>query len=157
MSSIVQAISLITACIPYLKPFMSALETGMIRANGGNPTLHSAIIPGFNYGKGNRSTKCYLKYGKGGESTSSPGQLSDVRLGSLGFSSPLGGKGRKDAATTTTDSKIGRKDSDADSQGSRSKIIRKTVGWSVTEEAQGVQPAVHLGFSSRGGDFSNVV
>ena len=32
-SQFVQALSIITACIPYLKPFFASLETGMIRAD----------------------------------------------------------------------------------------------------------------------------
>lgn len=32
-SQFVQALSIITACVPYLKPFFSSLETGMIRAD----------------------------------------------------------------------------------------------------------------------------
>ena len=32
-SQLVQALSIITACIPYLKPFFASLETGMIRTD----------------------------------------------------------------------------------------------------------------------------
>ncbi len=139
LSSMVQAVSFITACIPYLKPFMSALETGMIRADRGAPSA----LPGFGYG--NRSTKDYLRYGD----TSKPmskAQLTDVRMSKLGFTGvkKLGDHGQ----TTTVTSKIPSPDSDNDSQTSQSKIIRKTVGSSVTEEHH-IPPNTHLEYPSR--------
>ena len=117
---------------------MGALETGMIRADGGGPSG----IHGF--ASGNRSNKIYMGYGTPSKNPSKPGrsQLSDVRMDSLGFSG-VGRLGDKRQQTAAVTSKGGTPDSDNDSQTSQSKIIRKTVGWSVTEEPQ-IPPHTHL-------------
>ena len=65
-------------------------------------------------------------------SKQSRSELDDVRMGSLGFSKLGDGlPHRQSAAATATQP---NPDSDNDSQSSQSKIIRKTVGWTVTEE-----------------------
>ncbi|KAL8703402.1 MAG: hypothetical protein Q9201_003405 [Fulgogasparrea decipioides] len=56
LAEVVLSLSLLTACIPYLKPFMEALETGMIRAGGG------ATSHGHGFGYGHRSTSHPRKY-----------------------------------------------------------------------------------------------
>jgi hypothetical protein len=139
LTSIVQALCLITTCIPYLKPFMSALETGMLRAEIDAPST----MPGFGYA--NRFTKDYIKSGRSSK-PASKSQLTDLRMSYMGFS---GVKRTGDhGQMTTISSKVPSPDSDNDSQTSQSKIIRKTVGWSVTEEPQ-IPPNTHLEYPSR--------
>jgi len=138
-TSIVQTLSLVAACIPYLKPFMVSLETGMLRADGGAQSRSH----GFKYGI--RSTDSYNKYRVSSKPSSkqSRSQLGDVRMDNLGFSK-LGDAipSKQSAAATATDP---NPDWDNDSQSSQSNIIRKTVGWSVTEEKQEPQipPRAH--------------
>lgn len=144
LTSIVQAFSLITACIPYLKPFMSALETGMIRADRGAPSA----VPGFGYG--NLSTKDYPNNGYFSKPVSKS-QLSNIRMDNLGFSGvkKMGdAMGNRQTTTVTSKAPAPTSDSDNDSQTSQSKIIRKTVRWSVTEEPQ-IPPNTHLEYPSR--------
>jgi hypothetical protein len=145
LTSIVQALSLIAACIPYLKPFMGALETGMIRVDGGAPSR------GHVFGYGNRSTKEYMKYGNFSKPSSKPShsQLGNVRMDNLGFSGvKMLGDSMLNKQTAAVSTKGQSLDSDNDSQTSQSKIIRKTIGWSVTEEPQ-IPPHTHLEFPSR--------
>ena len=144
---VILALSLVTACIPYLKPFLEALETGMIRADGGAPSR------GHGFGYGNRSSSRYRKYGPSSKlpSKHSHAQLSGMRMENLGFSGEKrleDGSLRRQTATVST--KGHGADSDDDSQTSQSKIIRKTVGWSVTEENQSpIPPHTHLEYPSR--------
>ncbi|KAL8960041.1 MAG: hypothetical protein Q9183_005532 [Haloplaca sp. 2 TL-2023] len=157
LGEVVLTLSLVTACIPYLKPFMEALETGMMRANGGGPSH------GHGFGYGHRSSRKYgplshishsnahpntnnhhnNNHSKSGRTIISP-LTKGVRMDTLGYSGEKehGGRG----GTTTVSAKgHQRVDSDEDSQTSQSRIIRKTVGWSVTEEPTVMAPAgAHL-------------
>lgn len=128
MGEVVITLSLVTACIPYLKPFLEALETGMMRADGGG------VGRGRGFGYANSRHGGGKKYGSSSRisAKASRSQLSAMRMDNFGFA------GEKDAEhghqTATVSAKGHGHDSDNDSQTSQSKIIRKTVGWSVTEE-----------------------
>ncbi|KAL8868547.1 MAG: hypothetical protein Q9174_004920, partial [Haloplaca sp. 1 TL-2023] len=70
LGEVVLTLSLITACIPYLKPFMEALETGMMRANGGGPSQH-----GFGYGHRSTSRSLKKSYGPLSNTSNKPGRM----------------------------------------------------------------------------------
>ena len=149
-AEIVQSLSLITACIPYLKPFLEALETGMIRANGG-AQIHG-YGPGYGSGSGNR----FKSYGPASKPSSKAnrGPLSGVRMNNLGYA-PGGGQLGDDLPnrqTVTVTSRRQTGDSDGDSQSSESKIIKKTVGWSVTSDEGTIElpPNTHLEYPTNG-------
>ena len=57
-SRFVQALSIITACIPYLKPFFSSLETGMIRTDDSR-RLGSRSIWTYGYRESKASRKSF--------------------------------------------------------------------------------------------------
>ncbi|KAL8730062.1 MAG: hypothetical protein Q9181_004793 [Wetmoreana brouardii] len=140
LGEVVLALSLLTACIPYLKPLMQALEIGMIRAGGG------AASDGHAFGYGHRSTSHSRKYGALSRLSNKPSraQLSGVRMDSLGFAGEKDDQYAKQTATVSAGGHA-RADSDEYSQTSQSRIIRKTVGWSVTEEPQiSLPPNTHL-------------
>jgi len=144
MSEVVITLSLVTACIPYLKPFLEALETGMIRADGGAVSRGR----GFGYGHSQNSLK---KYGNSSRISNKPSrsQLSGLRMETL----PYAGEKNSDSSrqTATVSAKGHGNDSDNESQSSQSKIIRKTVGWSVTEEPTDIIPPAksHSNYLSR--------
>ncbi|KAI4191988.1 MAG: hypothetical protein LQ346_004533 [Caloplaca aetnensis] len=149
---VVCSASLITACIPYLKPFLEALETGMIRADRGAVSR----LPTSGYtGRG------YIKYGDSSKrkndssSNDTHSGSGNMPLRSLGASSGQeqhiedGTLGRQTATVVANGRRAGgpRGDSDNESQDSQSKIITKTVGWSVTDEPQpsvALPPHTHL-------------
>lgn len=146
LGEVVLALSLITACIPYLKPFLEALETGMIRADGGAV----ASTPRFPYRW--PFTSGYTKHSDSSKQSSKPSrtQGGGISMNNLEDSREKhvedGNLGRPTAAVLAK----GRgADSDNDSQTSQSKIIRKTVGGSVTDEPQiAIPPHTHLEYPS---------
>ncbi|KAL8825326.1 MAG: hypothetical protein Q9191_004485 [Dirinaria sp. TL-2023a] len=144
VTEIVQSLSLITACIPYLKPFLQALETGMIRANGG------AQIHGYGTAYGSGSSKRLKPLSSKGNRR----QLNGVRMNSLGYAPGEGqlGGNLPNHQTVTVTSRRHAGDSDGDSQSSESKIIKKTVGWSVTSDEGTIQlpPNTHLEYPPKG-------
>ena len=127
-TEIVQALSLITACIPYLKPFLEALETGMIRADGGATTRKG--LGDYSSSQGSRG---YQKHsssdiGKKRRSRDPPSQNDDsIALGSFH-------PGDMKTQTATISAKGRGLESDADSQSSQSKIIKKQIDWTLTDE-----------------------
>ncbi|KAL8952513.1 MAG: hypothetical protein Q9222_001581 [Ikaeria aurantiellina] len=144
LGEVVIALSIITACIPYLKPFMEALETGMIAAGGGVVTSSQQQSPSaYGYYK-HGSSSDYRKYGNVSKKGSRAQLDGDpgVRMDNFGYAATAAGTERdydrrdQQTAHTIIESKghRGGRDSDTESQGSQSRIIRKTVGWSVTEE-----------------------
>ena len=143
----VLALSIITACIPYLKPFLEALETGMIRADGG------AISRSQGFGYKKRYTSGYIKHGDSSKLSSkqSRSQVNNgVELNPLRVPDQKPLDGSPGTQTATVVGKPNEGDSDNDSQTSQSKIIRKTVGWSVTDEPQiALPPNTHLEYPSR--------
>ncbi|KAI9647063.1 hypothetical protein NHQ30_005065 [Ciborinia camelliae] len=126
ITQIVQCLSVVTACFPYIKPFLSSLESGMMRADdlrrrGGTQTLDSNkyyihTSEGFSGLGGKRSMIRRLVGGK----LESRKIIDTVTLSSLG---PV------DATSTveTGDANVW----DGQSQTSESRIIRKTRSWNV--------------------------
>lgn len=142
MTQTVQALSIITACIPYLKPFLEALETGMIRAGGGaqkfggpaggspaggSPTAYTSTPSSSRFHK-----LAFLKRGQPSR------QSGGVRMDDLGgaFGAAVAGEGQMQATTVSANRR--GVDSDAESQNSQSNIIKKTVDWTLTDEVKGV-------------------
>lgn len=150
VTQLVQCLSIITACVPYLKPLLEALETGMIRASAGSS--------GQSYGIG--SVNRFKKYGLTSRLASKPNnrsQSSGVRMDNLGYTGGAKlGDPPHNRQTVTVSARNGAGDSDGDSQTSESKIIKKTVGWSVTSDEGTIQlPAnTHLEYPSNGHDHS---
>lgn len=114
LGEVVLTLSLITACIPYLKPFMEALDTGAFRA-GGQPSS-----PGHGMGYGHRATSRSRKYGplSNLSNKSSRTQLSRVRLDNFGYGGEKDKQNGTQTTTVTTKAR-GRSDSDDDSQTSQ--------------------------------------
>ena len=117
-SQFVQTLSIITACVPYLKPFFSSLETGMIRADDSR-RLESRSIPLSN----ERST---AREKKGALSTLS-GSSARRQAPSTGRSVAL----HEDYATSTqvTGGRGHKRTDDEGSQTSQSKILKQTEIW----------------------------
>ena len=117
-SQFVQTLSIITACVPYLKPFFSSLETGMIRADDSR-RLESRSIPLSNERSTGREKKGVLST-LSGSSASRPAP-------STGRSVALHG----DYATSTQVSggRGHKRTDDAESQTSQSKILKQTDIW----------------------------
>ena len=132
--------SIISACVPYLKFLIDALETGMVRADarpaGGTKTYGSSI---------------------GGEYYKSKGLHSNQRSLS-GVKSPLGANGRANALSMNSlnneryagragnqvqnvASKASRTDDDVDSQSSQTHIIKK-VEWTLTDNHTGMDSSM---------------
>ena len=128
-TEIVQAVSLITACIPYLKPFLEALETGMIRADGGATRRKGLSEYGSSQG-----SRGYQK-----QSSSSNGKKSRSRdpealhQDSIAMGNFHPGDMKTQTATVSARGR-GPAESDADSQSSQSKIIKKQIDWTLTDE-----------------------
>ncbi|KAL8930816.1 MAG: hypothetical protein Q9208_000357 [Pyrenodesmia sp. 3 TL-2023] len=165
---VVCSLSLITACIPYLKPFLEALETGMIRADRGAvsriPTKSGYAGRGYiKYGDSSKQRNNNNINNKNSSSSSTSNHTHNgsggMPLRTLGGSSGQdqqqqqhiedGTLGRQTATVVAKGHRHGRArgDSDNESQDSQSKIITKTVGWSVTDEPQTsvtLPPHTHL-------------
>lgn len=134
VTQVVQAFSIITACVPYLKPFLEALETGMIRADGGTTTRKGL---GSNYASNsnsnNRSAKGYNKYSNGkGSRKESRTDLAMARQDAIALGQFHPGDPKTQTATISARGRGA--DSDADSQSSQSKIIKKQIDWTLTDE-----------------------
>ena len=127
-TQVVQCLSIISACIPYLKPFLESLESGLMRADDlrrrDNTGLYGS--KGESGGSGYNSSNKSSKFGR----LKRPHELSTLGSGgnAIGF-------GRNDATVIAG----GRdtSDWDTDSRHSRSKIIRETRTWMVAAESAG--------------------
>ena len=114
-TQVVQSVSLITACIPYLKPFFESLESGMIRSDLRRRGMK------FSYGSGS---------GKSAGSTTLGDSLTSSRLAKPSENShelreiPRTGFGHPANSTTITAT---RDEWDDRSETSQSKIIRQTT------------------------------
>ena len=128
-AEVIQCLAILTACIPYLKPFMESMESGLIRADD----LRRRGVHGNSNGYGNS------KNSKGSKSSKN-----------FNFSLPL--KDRLTSSTNNTRSGNGENAStafavfdrntnqhlstewDEESRSSRSKIIKQTKSWGITRE-----------------------
>ena len=129
-TEIVQALSLVTACLPYLKPFLEALETGMIRADGGATTRKG--LGEYGSSQGSRGYQKHSSSDSGKKSRSrDPGSLRHDSI-ALGNFNP--GDMKTQAATISVKGR--GPESDADSQSSQSKTIKKQIDWTLTDETK---------------------
>ena len=112
----VESLSIITASIPGLKPFLRTLETGMIRSDD----LQRRRTGSLGYPEGKTI----------GGSTDSKGSSSGRHLRLQKFRSfPL--HGQNEVSNTAKVTGGHRKKSDAESQSSQSNIIRQERTWTV--------------------------
>ena len=118
---IVQNLGIITACIPYLKPLLESLESGMIRSDN-------------------------LQQRKGGDYPENSESGYSYRMGGSGLGSKLsrkasvGSRGIVDLGPGRSNAMAagGRgapKDWDRESQRSNSRMIRETRTWNVESES----------------------
>ncbi|MCJ1361828.1 hypothetical protein MMC16_000928 [Acarospora aff. strigata] len=120
-TQVVQNLSVITACIVYLKPFFESLESGMIRSDD----LRR---------RGLKSTTGSNYTGSGGDMPTSKTKfaLRSAR-DAVGESRELDGIGQRNHTTTVTaaGNLDNQYDWDAGSQKSQSRIITQTTTWAV--------------------------
>ena len=121
-TEIVQCVSLVSACVPYLKPFLEALETGMIRADGGRTTRKGLDLSGSSGSHG------YPKH-SGRKKSRDPESVHHDSI-AMGNFHP----GDKQTQTATISARGRGAESDGDSQSSQSKIIKKQIDWTLTDE-----------------------
>lgn len=116
-AEIVQSLSIITACVPCLKPFVESLESGMIRSDD----LRRRGIGGiYGFGSHNLNDLSSKSSGK----REQPRQLSDPS-NTRHFS-------RLPDVSTVVSVNNEDRERDSDSQNSSARIIRYTRTWSVT-------------------------
>ena len=121
---VIQNLSIITACIPYLKPFLESLETGMLGSDDHRRHRLSATYPNTN------------ETVTSSESVSLKHSLAKIFRGSPKVpktSTPISlqiaaGSPQQRVAVWAGDSNNAW---DAESQGSQAKIIRQTRTWTV--------------------------
>ncbi|KAI9732959.1 MAG: hypothetical protein M1818_007392 [Claussenomyces sp. TS43310] len=126
----VQNLSVITCCVPYLKPFYLGLESGMIRTDD---LRRHGLVGAYGYGtqKSEQWTANSDSRNRAGPADQSnvrgkiaPFKNQDVQLDNL--------------TTITAGGRVKPVDWEArslDSQNSQVHIIRQTVGWTVNSEA----------------------
>lgn len=121
-------LSIITACIPYLKPFFESLESGMIRSD--DLRRRGMKLP---YGSGSGKSAGSTMLGSG-KAPSRIAKSPDVSH-ELGQVSPnTGSFNFGHQANSTTITATMRDDWDDGSDTSQSKIIRQTTTWAVNAE-----------------------
>lgn len=121
-------LSIITACIPYLKPFFESLESGMIRSD--DLRRRGIKLP---YGSGSGKSAGSTIQGSG-KAPSRLAKAPDVSH-ELGPLSPnTGNLNFGHQANSTTITATMRDDWDDGSDTSQSKIIRQTTTWAVNAE-----------------------
>ena len=147
-AQVIVCFSLISACVPYLKFLIDALETGMVRAD-------SRPVGGTTRSYGSSSGGGYYK-GKG--------STFKQKQSSLGVKSPMGTDGNNNTTTTNNNNnslrmnnlhgnrhsaqsgnqlqnvatKASKTDDDVDSQSSQTHIIKK-IEWTLTDNHAGVE------------------
>ncbi|KAI3390863.1 hypothetical protein diail_8473 [Diaporthe ilicicola] len=113
----VQCLSIVFACMPYLKPFFGALESGMIRMDDTRRREGRSTRGGY-----------YFKKAKGSSHGSSGKQSAGSRL------YPLRNWAQTSAGTHSASVECGPEDLDRHSQRSDSRIIRATTTFEVRSE-----------------------
>ncbi|KAL8707084.1 MAG: hypothetical protein Q9220_007824 [cf. Caloplaca sp. 1 TL-2023] len=150
LGQLVLFFSVISACFPFLKFLVDALETGMVRADAlnithaqlrlGSSVNHSA--DGYSKAKGSQFQKGPFGSSNEAGTPASTGVPRNGRKKDLSKTAPeniemgpieRGGHWKPSRQNEIT----GGRKSDEDSQGSQTHIMRK-VEWSVTEEKSGV-------------------
>jgi hypothetical protein len=137
---IVQCLSIVTACFPYLKPFLASLESGLMRADDlrrrGDTTIDDYNI----YNSGESGSRGTSKKSKGGKflsgkwsiSLPSRGTTQSHELSSIAAPDPVAHT--DGTATVVTADDLGW---DGLSQTSESRIIRETRTWNIDVQNNG--------------------
>jgi len=117
----VQALSIIFACVPYLKPFFGALESGMIRMDDTRRREGRSVTGGY-----------YFKKAGKGSGGSSGKQSSKNSTGSHLY--PLQNWTHVSAGMRSASAARALEDTDRESQRSDSRIIRATTTFEVRSD-----------------------
>ena len=134
-SAVLQSLSIITACIPYLKPFLESLESGLIRSDDlrrmGMTDMYGNGTEKMNSSQGSRQVIPNSR-----RTSERPHELSSMRkeLGTTNAKSFVIDTGAPATAIGTAHGDSDHHHSwDADSQSSQSKIIKKTttMSWAI--------------------------
>ena len=130
-AEVIQCLAIVTACIPYLKPFMESMESGLIRADD----LRRRGVHGSSLG----NDSGYSKNSKGSKSSKNSNlslPLKD-RLTSSTKNMRSGNGENASTAFAVFDRDANQHLSsewDEESRTSRSKIIKQTKSWGITRE-----------------------
>lgn len=127
-NQVVQNLGIVTACIPYLKPFFESLGSGMIRTDD----LRRRGVNGAEYGyEGSKPTSgSGFKLGRIFSSKSGASGIADEAKDSAGGNEgSLPEQGVITVTTTTTADHGQGGHWDADSQRSESRMINETRKW----------------------------
>ncbi|RDL36097.1 Uncharacterized protein BP5553_06709 [Venustampulla echinocandica] len=131
--AIAQCLGIVTACVPYLKPFMDALESGMIRSDDlfRRGDMGGSRTNGYGYSRDRKSplhssnSKSVLK-----SSTSSHITPTTHELGPMKQPETIN-------SITVGNQRGHQRDWEAGSDSSRTKIITQTRSWLVSSENEG--------------------
>lgn len=124
-TQVVQCLTIIASCVPYLKPFFHSLQSGAL---GNDDVLRRTTNEDSSLAK-------VYRYGLG----SSPKQthLSSQASGKAKLATSLGNLGHNNyRITNTTNVTTQQRDDDVVSQTSRSRMITETRTWEVDVEVQ---------------------
>ncbi|PQE06797.1 hypothetical protein CJF30_00008683 [Rutstroemia sp. NJR-2017a BBW] len=125
--SLSQSLGIVASCIPYLKPFFDALESGMIRSDDINrrgDVGHTRVYGG-GYGKGTNPESYGSKFGKSAVKSRKEAHSSDgIALRPLSHTIA--------SITTARADRAANHDAEVESQSSETHIIKQTKTWGVT-------------------------
>ncbi|KAM3071210.1 hypothetical protein ACMFMG_008802 [Clarireedia jacksonii] len=140
-TQVVQSLSIVTACFPYLKPFLASLESGLMRADDlrrrGNTTIDDYNIynSGGSSSRGTGSKKSKMgKFMSGKWSISLPSRVTTQSHELSNIAAPEPVAGSEVTATVVTGDGPGW---DGQSQTSESRIIRETRTWNIDVQNNG--------------------
>ncbi|TGO31523.1 hypothetical protein BHYA_0586g00020 [Botrytis hyacinthi] len=141
ITQIVLCLSILTACLPYLKPFLSSLESGMIRADDLRRRGQMDIVV-YNHYPQNKSHSSGSKKSKVKNILSNTFQSqSRVSTGHYKLSSisPENSHSQPVAVTVISGAESGAWDRQSrESQTSQTRIIRETRSWNVELQNTGL-------------------
>jgi len=126
-AGLVQSLSIITSCLPYLKPFLESFQSGMIRSDDFQRTTGALYGSGGSQSAGKRpSGRGWRKVTPSPPSSGNQHELmnisaldKDANVISIRANRPLAND---------------QNNMDSHSQGSRSRIITRTMEWTVSTE-----------------------
>ena len=143
-------LSIMTACFPYMKPFLESLESGMIRSDD---LLRRQGGGTFKYGRGyplgpisdssSKTSKARRDRGENVGGIAAPNIMSKTPVSLSAFSKDgpenlgsgrngIGNQFENVAVITADTGKDG--EADVESQSSQSRIIKQTTAWTVSRE-----------------------
>lgn len=135
-ADITQNISIITACVPYLKPFFTSLQSGMIRADDlkrrGQDSTYAAATSNSSKTTKNKSSGTFPTIKKSFRLNPMVRSRSEQASTASAAKLPFDGPTMKSTAGVTV-SREGRNHGDAEvgSQSSDSRMIRQTTTWVI--------------------------